>query len=108
MIRNKELTMIDFQCVTVDQVTKSYRGAKGHCRCGCKGTYRYTKRGAEEANPGYDVSGSISKTAPKRALEELQFQHGLFPVFIEGDIFNETFADCQIGNRDLTVYFKEA
>ena len=46
-------------------VYKTYSGFNGHCMCGCAGNYRYTERGAQEHNPGYNVADIVNERSVK-------------------------------------------
>jgi len=48
----------------LDTITKVYSGRIG-CMCGCNGRYSYTAMGAQEDNPGYDVTDQINERSVK-------------------------------------------
>lgn len=103
---------MDLNKVKPEQVLSAYRGRAGSCRCGCKGTYRYTKVNQEAAgkNRGYEVGDDeVSDRSVKQTLAMLQTQHMCFPVDVERSVIRdgETIFDMQVGNRDYTVYVKE-
>lgn len=79
----------DLLSLTCDDVSKSYTGRSGRCRCGCAGNYR-------ESGPGVT-----------RTLNALKHQHGLFPVSITVGLFGDVIVDAQIGDRDYTLYCGE-
>lgn len=84
--------------MTIDtsNIVKVYSGKLGKCMCGCSGKWSYTKDGAKDYGPGYDVSVSDRsvKIIAGKVLKhpEVQYEHDY--AFIESD------------NRQLVVYFK--
>ena len=48
----------------LDTITKVYSGRIG-CMCGSNGRYSYTAMGAQEDNPGYDVTDQINERSVK-------------------------------------------
>lgn len=96
--------------VKVEQVKAAYRGSAHACRCGCKGTYRYTKAHQNSAGKarGYEVTDDeVSDKSVAQTLKIVQHQNMFFPVAVEPGLGNEIWMDVQVGNRDYTVYVVE-
>ena len=48
----------------ISKIIKVYSGKKG-CMCGCLGKYSYTAMGADQHDPGYDVTDQVNERSVK-------------------------------------------
>ena len=86
--------------LNVDRIIKTYSGRIG-CMCGCKGKYSYTKDGAENYGPGYDVSSSVSERSVRIMAKKILSNPNV--VFEDGYAYVEDRA----ANKFQAIYFKE-
>lgn len=84
----------------LEMVMSAYKGASRGCRCGCLGTYHYTKANQAIAseNRGYPVTEEdINDAAVKRAFNKIQKNWNLCEV-------NSQYIDLVIGKTATTLY----
>ena len=85
--------------LNVDKIIKTYSGRIG-CMCGCKGKYNYTKDGAENYGPGYDVTDSINERGVRIIAKKVLAN----PNVKWED--NMAYVEDRAANRIQVIYFK--
>lgn len=88
--------------VNIDNIVKVYSGKIG-CMCGCNGKYSYTKDGAENFGPGYDVSDSVNERSVKIIAGKVLNN----PNADRTESSSYVFVEDRARNRIQVVYFKK-
>lgn len=86
----------------LDNIAKVYNGKIG-CMCGCQGKYSYTKDGAENYGPGYDVTDSINERSVKIIAKKVLTN----PLADRTESTEYVFVEDRERNRIQVVYFKK-
>lgn len=83
----------------LERVYKVYSGKVGVCMCGCAGKYSYTAEGAEQHNPGYDVSDVVNERSVKIIAGKV--------LRDPNKIFEDNCVYVTKGDRILVAYFDQ-
>lgn len=97
----------------IAEVVNVYVGKPKTCRCGCAGTYSYSKahqawssknRGykVEDNNALNDADDEINDVEIQRVIKKMNKHH-----MIGIDVIDDYIYDMQIGQKVYTVYLKE-
>jgi len=84
----------------ISKIVKTYNGKIG-CMCGCLGKYSYTREGAENHGPGYNVSDFVNERSVRIMAKKV-----LANPNVEWQD-NIAYVEDRVANRMQAIYFKE-